>query len=259
MMALPLQALAAKDNIRSHLLLIQQLLVNTDYERALDQVQVARQERHGTDEDVTLSLYEGILLYELRRKDEGKAAFRRAFLLRPQAELPVPVSPKIQEDVNALRQQAVAELKAMPAPPPPPEEPSAPKIASSTSPALTNSVSESMSPERTSPSGLRRYALIPAIAGGAFAVAGGITWGISRGELNKLKNDDPSIDTPEDVQGAGNRGRTLQTVGVSLLGVGAAGLVTAAGMYLLGDSGSPAPSVGVSTNGTSAFIYGRWP
>ncbi|EPX58143.1 hypothetical protein D187_004180 [Cystobacter fuscus DSM 2262] len=243
---LPIPTLAARGSIRNHLLLIQQLLVSTDYERALDEVQVARQEPHGTDEDVTLSLYEGILLYELRRKDEAKAAFRGAFLLDPQAPLPVPVSPKIQADVDTFRQQAEAELKAMPHPPTQPEDVSPPK---------NPSVASTPSP----PSRLRRYALIPALAGGAVAVAGGISWGIARGEYNRLRHDDPRIVNTAQVEQIGSRGRAWQTVGFSLLGVGAASLVTAAGMYLLGAPDPSAPTIGVSTNGTSAVLYGRWP
>ncbi|WP_225410556.1 hypothetical protein [Stigmatella hybrida] len=260
MMALPGLALAAKGNIRNHLVLIKQSLVNTEYERALDLVQVARQEPHGTDEDATLSLYEGILLYELRRRDEGKAAFRRAFLLRPQAELPVPVSPKIQQEAEAARKQAEAELKAMPSPPPPPEEASPkPRLVPEATPVEGPS-GESPSLEGSSSSRLRQRAWIPAVAGGALVVAGGITWGMSRSELNKLRDGDPDLTSPEDVNSTGSRGRTLQTVGVSLLGVGAAGLATAATMYLLGDSGRPTVSLGVGPDGTAAaFVYGRWP
>lgn len=259
-MALPGLALAAKGNIRNHLVLIKQSLVNTEYERALDLVQVARQEPHGTDEDVTLSLYEGILLFELRRRDEAKAAFRRAFLLRPQAELPVPVSPKIQQEVDAVRTQAEAELKAMPSPPPPPEEVSPQKVPAPSAPPLQSPLSEGPSLESASPSRLRQRAWIPAVAGGALVVAGGITWGMSRSELNKLRNGAPDLTSPEDVNSTRKRGQNLQTVGVSLLGVGAAGLATAATMYLLGDSGGPSLSMGVDPNGTAAaFVYGRWP
>ncbi len=245
-LALPFPARAVDASIRNHLVVIHQLLVSTQYERALEQVQVARQERHTTDEDVTLSLYEGILLYELRRKDEAKAALRRGFLLRPQAQLPVPVSPRIQADVDLIRQQVQDELKALPAPPTGPEE--------------LGTARERSSPESPpAASGLRRHALIPALAGGALVVAGGISWGISRGSLNKLRNDDSSIAGRADAEQLGRRGRNWQTAGVSLLGVGAAGLLTAAGMYLLGAPDGPTPSVGVSTDGTSALLYGRWP
>jgi tetratricopeptide (TPR) repeat protein len=261
MLALPGAAWAAKGNIRNHLVVIKQSLVNTEYERALDLVQVARQEPHGTDEDVTLSLYEGILLYELRRRDEAKEAFRGAFLLRPQAELPVSVSPKIQQEAEAARKQAEAELKAMPSPPPPPEEAKAPKAPAPEVIPPPSSPGESLTVQRTSSSRLRQRAWIPAVAGGALAVAGGITWGLSRAELNKLRDGDPSLTSREEVDATRRRGQKLQTVGVSLLGVGAAGLATAGTLYLLGDSGGrPTVSLGVGPDGSAAaFVYGRWP
>ncbi|WP_239470602.1 hypothetical protein [Archangium violaceum] len=89
-------------------------------------------------------------------------------------------------------------------------------------------------------------------------MAGGISWAISRGTLNQLRTNDPRIATREDVQRNVSRGNTWQTVGISLLGAGAAGLVTAAGMYVLGSPDQPV-SLGVSTDGTSAFVHGRWP
>lgn len=245
-LALPLPALAARESIRSHLVVIQQLLGRTEYERALEQIQVARQERHGTDEDVTLSLYEGILLYELRRKDEARAAFRQGLLLRPEAELPVPVSPKIQADVDAVRREVEAELKAMPPPPTRPED--------------VRAVTPDAPVQKTAaPSGPRRRTWIPAVVGGAFAVAGGVSLGVSRAQLNRLRNDEPRIVSRADAEQVARRGRNWQTAGVSLLGVGAAGLLTAAGMYLLGAPDDAAPSLAVGTHGTSAVLYGRWP
>jgi hypothetical protein len=261
MLALPAPALAAKGNIRNHLMVIKQSVVNTEYERALDLIQVARQEPHGTEEDVTLSLYEGILLYELRRRDEAKAAFRRGFLLKPDAELPVPVSPKIQQDADAVRKQAEAELKAMPSPPPPPAEEASPpmRLVPEAAP-LQGPSGQSPQLTRSAPSRLRQHAWIPAVAGGALVVAGGITWGLSRSELNKLRDDGSDLANLEDVQSTGTRGRNLQTVGISLLGVGAAGLATAATMYLVGKPGRPVLSLGVGPDGSAAArVQGRWP
>ena len=246
LLALPLPASAARESIRSHLVVIQQLLDSTQYERALEQVQVARQERHGTDEDVTLSLYEGILLYELRRKDEAREAFRRGLLLRPKAELPVPVSPKIQADVDSLRRQVETELEALPKPPTRPEDV---RVEAPDVPIQKTSA----------PSGLRRHAWIPAVVGGACVVAGGGALGLSRAQANILREDDPRVVSRADAELVARRGRNWQTTGLSLLGAGAAGLLTAAGMYWLGAPDETALSFGVSTSGTSAFIQGRWP
>jgi hypothetical protein len=69
---------------------------------------------------------------------------------------------------------------------------------------------------------------------------------------------DPRLATAEDVQRTVSRGRTWQTVGVSLLSVGAASLATAAGLYVLGAPDTPV-ALSVSMKGTSASIHGRWP
>ena len=246
-LALPGPGLAARGNIRNHLLVIRQLLVSTDYERALAQVQVARQEPHGTDEDVTLSLYEGILLYELRRKDEARAAFRSAFLLRPRAELPVEVAPKVEADIDTYRREAEAELKKMPSPPTQPKD-----VQPLPDARLVDT-------EEPAPVSLRQRALIPALAGGALLVAGGVSMGVSSSQLNRFNTNDPSITSLADVERIERRGRTWNAVGVGLLGVGAAGLVTAGGMYLFGAPREDGPALGLSTDGTSAILYGRWP
>jgi hypothetical protein len=106
----------------------------------------------------------------------------------------------------------------------------------------------------------RTHARIPAVAGGALSVAGGIFVGVSRNDANRLRTNDPRIQSRADVDVLVARGQTRQTLGYSLLGVGVAGLVTATGMYLWGKPPSAeGVSLGVGTDGTSAFVYGRWP
>ncbi|ATB29417.1 hypothetical protein [Melittangium boletus] len=243
---------AAERGIRNHLLLIHQFYDASDYERALAQIQVARQERHGTDEDVALSLYEGILLCEMLRKEEGKAAFRTAFLLRPDAKLPEQVSPKIEADAEAIRRQVKRELA----------EQSPPVARKSLMPESKPSDSMTSSPQipelTSAPSGARRYALVPALAGGTLAVAGGASWGISRVYLNRLRN--PSAQTSvEELQRAASLGDKWQTAGVGLLAVGAVGLVTAAGMYVWGGNEKPSVALGAGPSGASILVQGRWP
>ena len=89
-------------------------------------------------------------------------------------------------------------------------------------------------------------------------VGGGISWALSRGQLSRLRDNDPAIQSQEAVQQIVSKGNTLQTLGVTLLGVGVAGLAAAGGMYLLGAPEAPV-AVGLSTDGTSAIVYGRWP
>ncbi len=258
LLALPLPALAARDSIDNHLRVIKQLLISTRYEEALAQVKVARQERHGTDEDVTLWLYEGILLFELRQEEEGTAAFRRGLLLRPEAKLPVPVSPKIQKAVDSVRQEVIRQRDAARQDVARREEVVKPPSEPKPKPELIPpTVSKTEAPPAL---GVRRHAWIPAVTGGALAVAGGVSWGISRERLKQLNDPNSSITSRAEAERIAASGKAWQATGVGLLSAGAAGLVTAAGMYLLGaPPDRPTPSIGVSTNGTSALLYGRWP
>jgi hypothetical protein len=105
---------------------------------------------------------------------------------------------------------------------------------------------------------LRPRVLVPAIVGGVLLVAGGTSWGMSRRELSRFSSDDPTLDTLSEVRSTTSRGRTLQTVGVGLLGTGAMSLGLAAGMYFAG-APSGEGTLAVGTDGTSAFIMGRWP
>ncbi|MFP2934620.1 hypothetical protein ACLESO_57830, partial [Pyxidicoccus sp. 3LG] len=109
-------------------------------------------------------------------------------------------------------------------------------------------------------SGLRSRAWLPATVGGVLLVGGGVSYALSRSERSKLRNGDASLATYEDAERSASRGRTLQTVGVGLVGAGVVGLGISAGMYLLGRPAEPGKvGLGVSTDGTSAFVFGRWP
>jgi hypothetical protein len=253
----------AQGDFERHLNAAARLYASLDYERALTQINLARGMPHGSDQEVELSLYEGIIQAELGQQDTSVAAFKSALLVRPEARLPLKVAPKVNGLFESVRKQVKRELAAIP-PKPPAEPPKTATVLSVQPPPPASSIP----PSTASPTGvadqghaqrdLRRYALIPAIAGGALVVSGGISWAVSRGELNRLRTNDASIGSTEDVQHSVSRGRTWQTLGVTLLGVGTAGLATAAGLYFLGEPHAPV-AVGLSTDGTSAFVYGRWP
>lgn len=252
-------AQAANTAARTYLTSVSRLYESLEYERALDQIHLARQGPRSTEEEVTLSLYEGIILVEINQQEQGLAAFKSALLLQPGAKLPVRVSPKIEALFESVRQKVKRELAAVlpkhEAEPrradasPPPQAPPAPSPGSA--PTAVSNLG------RTGRD-LREYALIPALAGGGLMVAGGISWALSRTELNRLRGDDPHLTTREDVQRTVSRGRNWQTVGVSLLGVGVAGLASAAVLYVVGAPSAPV-ALGVSTEGSSVFVHGRWP
>jgi len=240
----------AQGNFERHLTAAARLYQSLEYERALTQIELARKLPHSSEQEVELSLYEGIILAESGQQDSSAAAFKSALLVQPEAVLPVKVSPKVQSAFESVREQVKRELAALPPRPeplrvesPPRPEPTLPTAAVPRSALLT---------------GLRRAAPVTAIAGGTLVVAGGISWAISRGELSRLRGNDASIDSRQAVEKAVSKGRTWQTVGVSLVGVGTAGLLAAAGGYVLGPSDQPV-AVGLGTDGTSAFVFGRWP
>ncbi|HYO58385.1 hypothetical protein [Archangium sp.] len=81
-----------------------------EYEQAFDQIQRARQRPLGTSELVTLSLYEGIILYEMGRHVESGDAFEMALLIRHDVKLPVQVAPKIENHFGTFRRRVQQEL-----------------------------------------------------------------------------------------------------------------------------------------------------
>jgi hypothetical protein len=150
----------------------------------------------------------------LGEQDKCVAAFKSALLVQPEAKLPVKVAPKVTNLFESVRTQVKRELAAIPS------KPSAEPPKPAPLPAAPPTVVASQARE---PVDLRQHALIPAIAGGALVVAGGICWAVSRGELSLLRNNDPGPQSTEDVQHIVSKGRTTQTLGVTLLGVGTAG------------------------------------
>ncbi|HYI00495.1 hypothetical protein [Hyalangium sp.] len=261
---LPSGTHAATDgDAQTYLRSAKQLLESLDYEEALEQLRLARQVFRTREQEVTLLLYEGILLAELTRWAESTAAFRNALALNSEVQFPVQVSPKVKERFESLREQAKREQAAIlppasehDAPLKKPEPPIASAIETSSLPPQSplSVAAASSSPRERSQS----YSLVPAIAGGGLVVAGGVSWALSRGELNRLRTASPSLMREKDVRRSVSRGRTLQTLGITLLGAGAAGLLTAAGFYVLGGPAEPM-TLGVGTTGSAAIIHWRWP
>ncbi len=98
--------------------------------------------------------------------------------------------------------------------------------------------------------------LIPAGAGGALVIAGGVFWGLARKELSGITKDPPHLETFADAERSASRGRTYEAVGFSLLGAGLVGLGLAASLYAM-DENSPV-DLSVGTTGTVTVLQGRW-
>jgi tetratricopeptide (TPR) repeat protein len=273
--------------MRNELQKARQLYDNLQYERALEELRGVQPSALTRDERISIFLFKGILLAELLRSEEAAAAFKEALDLQPSASLPLDVSPKLSLQFEAVR-ATLAVVKPQPEkpstkpepltelrpPPPPPEQPQqasaevqsvqqpliyvAPvtqqKVEVYNQPAATPAVPEAkVDTSRV----LDSHILIPAGAGGALAIAGGVFWGLARKEFSRIESNDPRLGSLSEVQTSASHGRTYQTVGFSLMGAGLVGLGLAAGLYGMDRADSPAGlSVGINSN--QVVLSGRW-
>jgi hypothetical protein len=248
LLLLPLSVHAQSDSkLRGYLLSVKRLYAALEYEKALEQITRAKRFAGSMEEDVTLSLYEGIILADMNREEDSTAAFKAALFLDPDAKLPLDVSPKVAQHFEAVRQEVRSEItKANP----PSKTQARPETARS--PALP-AVSAKASPSTA----LRPQVLIPGIGGAVLLVAGGTSWALSRHERSRLRADDPTLATREDVRRSASRGRTYQAIGMGLLGAGVVSVGVATGLFF----GTPSTelTLGMRTDGTSAFVFGSWP
>ncbi|WP_143177760.1 tetratricopeptide repeat protein [Cystobacter ferrugineus] len=220
-----------------------------EYERALEQIEQAKRMVPGVEASVALVLYEGIILAEMIRMDEANRAFRAALFLRPDAKLPVVVSPKLKKHFESARAEVNREMELM-------RDMRDAKQRHET--AITQwETRPGVQPPPETISSSRSRALLPTIVGGVLLAAGGVSYGLARSELSKLRGDDPRLATYADAQASASRGKTFQTMSLGLAGAGVVGLGVAAGLYLLGGPSQPM-ALGVSTDGTSAFVHGSW-
>jgi hypothetical protein len=111
-------------NFKTTINTIRSLYRKLEYEQAFDLIHLARQRPLGTSELVLLSLYEGIILYEMGRHVESGDAFQMALLIRSDAKLPELVAPKIENYFETLRRRVDQEMDSGPAPSTPSPPPS---------------------------------------------------------------------------------------------------------------------------------------
>ena len=79
------------------------LFEELEYERALTQIRYARGLPRSTQEDVTLFIYEGLILCEVGEWAGGTAAFKSALALSPEVKLPVKAAPSVEALFEAVR------------------------------------------------------------------------------------------------------------------------------------------------------------
>ncbi|EPX59287.1 hypothetical protein D187_003191 [Cystobacter fuscus DSM 2262] len=79
-----------------------------DYEHALQELDGASLLARDDGERARVAIYRGLVLGDLRRRQASQAAFRAGLMLRPDASLPVKVSPKVARDFEAVRREVLA-------------------------------------------------------------------------------------------------------------------------------------------------------
>src|SRR3954470_15370420 len=99
-----------KDEFNRYLAAAVRLYEALEYERALDQLAKAKESSCGTDDDALLGMYEGTIRSDLGQGDQAKVAFKEALLLKPDADVPLKVSPKVKKLIESLRAEAKKEL-----------------------------------------------------------------------------------------------------------------------------------------------------
>lgn len=104
-------ASAQSADAQRYILAASRLYENLEYERALDQLKKARGVSGGVDDDVNIALYEGVILSDMGKKEEAVAAFREGLYLKPEANLPVKVAPKIAQVFTATKNDVLKELQ----------------------------------------------------------------------------------------------------------------------------------------------------
>lgn len=233
------------NELQTYLQAALRLYASLDYEQALEKLSRAKRYVHDLEDDVLVSFYEGIILADLNRKEQSRAAFRAGLLLKPDAQLPMKVSPKVAQDFEAVREEVRDELAALrkkeeaqrraeagtssSGAQEKREEPgptSAPSVEAPR-PAIEPTVS---TPGVTTASPWRSNGLSYGLMGGGVAMAGtGVFLGLSGLSFNERKKD-MTID--EAVQARATASTQL-TVGTVLLGAGLAALGTGTALLFL--------------------------
>jgi tetratricopeptide (TPR) repeat protein len=217
------------DTWRSHIDEARRLYANLEYERALEQLALAQSSSRADQGTLTILLYKGIILSDMGRPEEAFAAFQAALQLRPDAQLPMMVSPKIQRLFDHMRKVAIQnsvktqEQPEVQAPEQvklrPPAEPTPPPGQPKALPVGTPQSALSDSHEARQGGSMRRWSWIPMTAG-TVALGGGLYFFLNaEGKYKRLNGDEPlSAAEAETLRRDGKRQQNLAWVSTGVGG-----------------------------------------
>lgn len=276
----PGMARAQSPEVRKYLNAAANMYENLEYEKALQQIERARKKATTAADDAAIALYQGIVLSDMGKEEKALTAFKTGLSFDPDAKLPLDVSPKVE----AIFERARASVKKLLGPQLARQEEEERKrkeaeereaaererlerqrleaernrVASVGPEARTSTVAghEAGVTGTASRPSARGYAWIPAVGG---VVAAGVGTAV----LFKAKSDYDSLinGTAPGSQAASIRdgGKVEQTVGLALLGVGAAGVVAAGVMFFTGGGEAPHVSAWVSPGNAYVSVSGSLP
>ncbi|EPX59363.1 hypothetical protein D187_002853 [Cystobacter fuscus DSM 2262] len=104
------KAPAKATTVQSPIAEVNRLYEDLEYEQALEQIQRARKGTLTEDEQVTLQLYEGIIVCEMGKLEQGGQIFESALRTRSTAQLPIRVAPKVAKLFEATKTKVTEEL-----------------------------------------------------------------------------------------------------------------------------------------------------
>jgi len=221
-------ALSGQDDVERYLRSATALYERFEFERALEHVRHAKALQPTPDQTITLSLLEGILLYELGKPEEAGGAFLEGLTLDHSVKLPWKVSPKIA----TAFEQARAEL------------PKAHEVKREVSGRGSGSAATAVA--------------ITSFSVGLAAAAGGTACAVvSRQHFDALNSATVAPGNALSVRDSGER---LQIAAGVLLGIAAAAVATGAIVWVAKPGEATPKLSAVAGPGTAALVLsGVWP
>jgi tetratricopeptide (TPR) repeat protein len=261
-------AFAQNNEVKRFLNAATTLYENLEYEKALKQLQKARAKATGTEDELKISLLEGVVLADLGKEERALTAFKTAFGFELEAKLPVEVSPK----VSIIAEKARANVRKLLAPQLEREKQErraieekqrADEHASALAAQLKRDEEEKA---RTPPPPARLEAPAPKapsaglrvgawVAGGVGLLGAGAATAfllVANNDYLSLKNGTVAVG---DAASARDMGKRFASLGYAFTAVAVAGVATSVVLFVLSGQSSPAPApVAFSVTPSGAFV-----